>query len=163
MCSFLPAFATEVVKVDLLCSYTESLLNNQKNFVKCINDVMSTASKSEMAASETLDTLCIFFYSYPGWRLRDIQRRSALIRKCVSCDSALFITWKYLMSLNQLWTALIAKNFRAGNQRWATQFQRWCSLKQHWTELLFDGLIMKFLANFWIFLKHPKLSQFRGT
>ena len=36
--------------------------------------------------------------SYPGWRLRDIQRWSALIQNTFRSVSALFITWKSLNS-----------------------------------------------------------------
>ena len=31
---------------------------------------------------------------YPGWRLSDIQRWSAMIQKYFRSDSLLFITWK---------------------------------------------------------------------
>ena len=40
----------------------------------------------------------IFSIRCPSWRLRDIQRWSALIKKCCSYDSALFVTWRSLNS-----------------------------------------------------------------
>ena len=56
----------------------------------------------------------------PSWRLRDIQRWSALIQNTFRSVSALFITWNLWTALNQLWTALKTKIFRAKNQRWSS-------------------------------------------
>ena len=63
--------------------------------------------------------------SNPGWRLRDIQRWSALIQKNFRSVSALFITWK---SKDSAETALI---------------QRWFSLKQSLTALIFSETALK--------------------
>ena len=77
----------------------------------------------------SLDVL-FFHENFASWRLRDIQRWSALIQNTFRSVSALFITWK---SLNSADAAL--------NQRWKTS-KLWNSAVQRWLPLgLQPGLL----------------------
>ena len=50
-------------------------------------------------------------YNSPGWRLRDIQRWSALIQNTFRSVSALFITWKSLKSADSALNSAENENF----------------------------------------------------
>ena len=62
-----------------------------------------------------------FSANNPGWRLRDIQRWSALIQSNFWSNSALFITWKSLKSANL-----------ALNQRWKRKLQSKKNIADFW-------------------------------
>ena len=79
----------------------------------------------------------------PGWRLRDIQRWSALIQNTFRSVSALFITWKSLNSADsalnsaenanfQSWKSALKQRWFSLKQSWFRAEQRWFSLKQLW-------------------------------
>ena len=74
-------------------------------------------------------------HSFPGWRLRDIQRWSALTQNTFRSVSALFITWKSL------------------KQRWFRAEQRWFPLKQRWTGLIFEYIRMTIVGFFFTMFK----------
>ena len=51
--------------------------------------------------------------TFPGWRLRDIQRWSALIQNTFRSVSALFITWKSLNSADSALNSAENGNFQS--------------------------------------------------
>ena len=57
---------------------------------------------------------------FPGWRLRDIQRWSALIQKNFRSVSALFITWKSMNSADSALNSVENPKFQSS--KWALIF-----------------------------------------
>ena len=80
----------------------------------------------------------------PGWRLRDIQRWSALIQNTFRSVSVLFITWKSLNSADSALNSAENGNFQSKKISAESElFQRWFSLKQSWTALIFSDTALK--------------------